>query len=51
MYIKKIDIKNLIETKKIETKNLFINERNYRNLLIYFTGHVYCKSIKILSLY
>ena len=60
MHIKEINIENrvynyyfhnLIKAKKLETKNIFIDDRNYKNLVIYFTRHVHKKSIKILSLH
>ena len=37
--------------KKIETKNILIDEKNYTNLTIYFTRYVYKNSRKILSLH
>ena len=58
MYIKEINIKNqvcnycfgnLIKAKKKETKTILIKERNYKDLVIYFTSYVHCNSIKILS--
>ena len=59
MNIKEVNIKNrvynydfdhLIKEKK-ETKNILIDERNYKNLVIYFTRCVYSKSIKMPNLY
>ena len=29
----------LLETKKLETKNILIKEKNYKNLVIYFTRY------------
>ena len=46
MCIKEISIKNwsyFIKGKKLETKNVLIDEKNYKNF--------HCKSIKMLSLY
>ena len=49
MYIKETNIKNqvcncycdnLIKTKKLEPKNILIVERNYKNLVIYFTRYL-----------
>ena len=37
--------------KKLETKNILIDEKNYKGLVIYFTRYVHSKSIKMLSLY
>ena len=42
---------NLIKVKKLETKNIFIDEINYMNLVIIYTRHVRKKSIKMLSLH
>ena len=42
---------NLIKAKKIETKNILIDEKNYNYFLIYFTKYVYRKSRKMLSLH
>ena len=42
---------NLIKPEKIENKNILIDEVNFENLVIYFTGYVSCKSIKTFSLY
>ena len=36
---------------KIKTKNILINEKNHKDLRIYFTRYVHRKSIKMLSLY
>ena len=60
MYINETDIKNrvskyhfdnLVEAKKLETSNIKINEKNYKDLVIYFTRYVHKKSIKMLSLH
>ena len=60
MHIKEINIKNrvnhyldnLIQSKKIGTKNISIDEKNYKDLVIYFTStYVHKKSIKMLRLY
>ena len=37
-------------TTKIETKNVLIDEKNYKDLVIYFSRYVHSKSMKILSL-
>ena len=42
---------NLIEAKKLETKTILIDDRNYENMEIYFTRYIHCKSIKILTLH
>ena len=42
---------NLINVKKLETKNILIDKKNYKHLVIYFTRYVHCKSIKILNLH
>ena len=42
---------NLIKAKKLETKNKLIDEKNYKDLTIYFTRYAYRKSIKMLSLH
>ena len=38
-------------SKKLETKNILIDDENYKDLVIYFTRYVYSKSIKLLSLH
>ena len=35
----------------IESKNILIDEKNFKDLVIYFTRYVNCKVIKTLSLY
>ena len=42
---------NLVKAKKLETKNILIDKKNYEDLMIYFTRYVHKKSIKILSLH
>ena len=60
MLTKEINIKNrfynyyfdnLIKAKKLGTKNIKIDEKMYKNLVIYFTRYVHSKSIKIFTLY
>ena len=60
MNIKEINIKhrlyyyyldNLIKAKKLETKCILIDEKNYMDLVIYFTKYTDSNLIKILSLY
>ena len=42
---------NLVKVKKLETKNILIDEKNNNDLTIYFTRHVHSKSIKMFSLH
>ena len=42
---------NLIKAKKLETKKILIDEKNLKDLVIYFTRYVHSKSIKMLSLH
>ena len=42
---------NLIKTKNIGTKNIFINEKNCKGLVIYFTRYVHSQSMIMLSWY
>ena len=42
---------NLIKTKKLETENISIDEKNYKDMVIYFTRDVHTQSIKMLSLH
>ena len=42
---------NLVKTKKLKTKNILINEKNYNDLVIYFTIYFHIKTIKMLSPY
>ena len=59
IYKMHINIKNrfhnhsgdLIRPEQTETKNIFIDEKNFKDFVIYFTRYVNCKSIKMLSLY
>ena len=59
MHIQEINIKNrvynyyfvnLVKAKKLENKNISIDEKNYKDLVIYFTRYVQSKPIKMLSL-
>ena len=60
MHVKEINIKNRVynyyfenfkNAKQSENKNIFlINEKNYNDMVIYFTRYVHSKSIKVLSL-
>ena len=38
---------DLIRPEQTETKNIFIDEKNFKDFVIYFTRYVNCKSIKI----
>ena len=59
MHTKKINIKNqahyhyenLFKPKKIETKNIFIDKKSYKDLVIYFTRYHFHKSITMLNVY
>ena len=42
---------NIVKVKELETKNILIDEKKYKDLGIYFTGYMHCKSIKMLSLF
>ena len=42
---------NLIKEKPLESKDILIDEKNYKDLVIYFTRYVHSKSIKMLSLH
>ena len=47
-----INFDNLVKAKKkLETENILIHEKNYKDLVIYFTIYVHSKLIKMLSLY
>ena len=59
MHIQEINIKNriynyhfhsFVRAKKLETKNILVDKKNYKNLTIYFTRYVHSKS-KMLSVY
>ena len=60
MHIKEINIKNrvciyyfdyLIKAKKLETKIILMDEKSYKDLVIFFTRYDCEKSIRMLSLY
>ena len=54
MHTKKINIKNQVHyhyKNLIESKNVLINKKSYRNLVIYFTRYHSEKSVTILNLY
>ena len=36
---------DLIKSQQIETKNILIDERHFKNLVTYFTRYVNCKSM------
>ena len=49
MHVKEVNIKNrvynyyfdnLVKAKKLETKNLLIDEKNYKDFVIYFTRYL-----------
>ena len=40
-----------MELEKLETENLLIDEKNYKDLLTYFINYVNSKSLKMLSLH
>ena len=42
---------NLIKAKKLKTKNILINKKNYKDLDIYFARYYHGKSIKMLNLF
>ena len=42
---------NLFKTKILENKNILIDGRNYKHLVIYFTKYVHSKSVTLLSQY
>ena len=39
-----------MKAKRLETKNILINQKNYKDLVICFIRYVHSKSIKMLSL-
>ena len=41
----------LSQSKRLETKNILINQKNYKDLVIYFTRYGLKNSIKLLRLY
>ena len=59
MHINEINIKNRVckcyfdnsIKAKNKNKNILINEKNYKDLVIYFTKYAHNKSIKIVSLH
>ena len=60
MHISEINIKNitcqcysdnLVKAKKLENKNILINVKKYKDLVILFTRYVQKKSIKMLNLH
>ena len=60
MHIQEISIKNrvynyhidnLAKAKNLETKNILIYEKNYKDIAIYFTRYVQGKSINTLRLH
>ena len=60
MHFKEINIKsrvcnyysnNLVKANIIETKSILIDQKNYSDLVIYFTWYHHRKSTKLLSLY
>ena len=59
MYTKKINIKNqvhyhyenLTKPKNLETRNVSIDKKSYKDLVIYFTRYHPDKSITIINLY
>ena len=60
IYVKEINIKNqfynyyfdnLVIAKKLETKHILMDVKNYKDLTIYFTRYIHRKLIKMLSLH
>ena len=43
--------KHLIKPKRLETRNIFIDKKNYKSFLVYSTRYHPDKSIKMLNLY
>ena len=41
---------NLVKAKMLETENILINEKNYKDLVIYFTTYYHSEFIKMLRL-
>ena len=41
---------NLVKAKMLETENILINEKNYKDLVIYFTTYFHSEFIKMLRL-
>ena len=56
--VKDIDIKkrtyhffdDLIDTKKFDSNNITIDEKSYKNILIYYIGYVTTKDLKYLKI-
>ena len=40
-----------MEQKKLEPKTILIDERKYKNFVIYYTTYTHCKSMKIITLH
>ena len=59
IHTKKINIKNqvqyhyenLVKPKKTETRNILIDKKRYKDLVIYFTRYHRDKSIRMINLY
>ena len=60
VHTKEIDIKyrvynyyfhHLIKANKLHTKNILVDEKHYKDLVVYFTRHFHSKLIKMLSLH
>ena len=59
VHFKQINIKNklhnyydnLTKAEKFQTKNILIDEKNYKNLIIYLARYDHKKSTRMLSLY
>ena len=60
MYINEINIKNraynyyfknLIKAKKLDSKNILIDEENYKDLVLYFTSYVHGTLVKMFRLH
>ena len=45
------DYKNLTEQKQLETRNILIEKKSYKDLVIYFTIYHHDKSLIMLNLY
>ena len=57
MHVKEINVKsrvynyyfgNLIKVKKLETKDILIDKKNYKDLVIYLSKYVHSRPIKLL---
>ena len=60
MHLQKFNIKNrvynyhfynLVKAKKVETKNILVDKKNYEDMIIYFIKYFHSKSIKMLNLH